>query len=106
MILIYCALTLFGTYLIYTDVEDSGCDPTGVVPGNEECESSGRTVLGAMLGIAFAGQGVSQISSALGAFASARVATFEALKAIKRTRGAKGKTIYSDEANEANPKAT
>jgi ATP-binding cassette subfamily B (MDR/TAP) protein 1 len=52
----YFVLTLFGSYLIYRQVRTDGCDPSGAVPNNGDCTSTGADVFGAMLGIAFAAQ--------------------------------------------------
>ena len=48
--MLYCVLTLYGSSLLYKDVEDDGCDPSDGVAGNETCQSSGPDVFGAMLG--------------------------------------------------------
>jgi ATP-binding cassette subfamily B (MDR/TAP) protein 1 len=60
-LLLYCILTLYGTALLYRDVEETGCDPSGAIMTNTTCETSGSDVFGAMLGVAFAAQGVSQV---------------------------------------------
>jgi hypothetical protein len=43
-------LTGFGSWLLYSNVEDDGCDPSGSVEGNRSCPSTGADVFGAMLG--------------------------------------------------------
>ena len=48
--LLYCVLTLYGTSLLYNDVESTGCDPSSGVASNDTCQSSGPDVFGAMLG--------------------------------------------------------
>ena len=48
--ILYCILVLYGTSLLYKDIEKTGCDPSGGVTGNETCSSSGSEVFGAMLG--------------------------------------------------------
>jgi hypothetical protein len=48
--MLYCVLTLYGSSLLYRDVEDDGCDPSGGVAGNVTCQSSGQDVFGAMMG--------------------------------------------------------
>lgn len=48
--LLYCVLTLYGTALLYRDVEDDGCDSSGGVSGNDTCPNTGSEVFGAMLG--------------------------------------------------------
>jgi ATP-binding cassette, subfamily B (MDR/TAP), member 1 len=50
-LLLYCILALYGTALLYKDVEDSGCDPSGIVTDNDTCTSNGADVFGAMLGM-------------------------------------------------------
>jgi hypothetical protein len=77
-------------------VEDTGCDPSAGVTDNETCESSGPDVFGAMLGVAFAAQGMSQVGNFLETFTGARVAAHTALAAINRKRGAPKEIIYRD----------
>jgi ATP-binding cassette, subfamily B (MDR/TAP), member 1 len=93
---LYAVLALYGTALLYKDIEDTGCDPTTAVPGNQACDSSGPDVFGAMLGVAFAGQGISQVGNFLETFAAARVAVHGAMKAINRKKGAPEEKIYAD----------
>ena len=100
-LLLYAVLTLYGTALIYRDIRDTGCDPSDAVPGNATCDSSGPDVFGAMLGVAFAGQGISQFGNCTEAFTAARVAVFEALAAIQRQPGSDAVTIYRDPKEEA-----
>jgi ATP-binding cassette, subfamily B (MDR/TAP), member 1 len=87
-------LTLYGSSLLYKGIEDTGCDPSGGVKDNETCESSGPDVFGAMLGVAFAAQGISQVGSFLETFSNARTAAHTALQAINRKPGAPAETIY------------
>lgn len=96
-LMLYAILALFGAFLLYRDVADTGCDPSGAVSDNVTCKESGADVFGAMLGIAFSGQGISQVGNFFDAFAAARVATYEALIAIRRTKGAPAETIYKEE---------
>jgi ATP-binding cassette subfamily B (MDR/TAP) protein 1 len=93
-LLLYAILTLYGSSLLYKDVEETGCDPSDGVEGNETCESSGPAVFGAMLGVAFAGQGISQFGNFSEAFTQARIAAYEALHAINRKPGAPEEIIY------------
>lgn len=86
-LLLFGILTLYGTYTIYDEVRKTGCDPTGQYPGNTPCQSTGAAVFAAMLGISFAGQGLSQVADFIEAFAAARTACYPALLAIKRTSG-------------------
>eukprot|EP00978_Attheya_sp_CCMP212_P034494 scaffold144716_cov61-Attheya_sp.AAC.2 len=83
-ILSYLALTLFGAYLLYDAVSDTGCDPSGSVEGADTCSVSGMDVFGALLGISFAGMGIPQVSNALEAFTGARAASYPAIVSMNR----------------------
>ena len=52
-ICLYAVLALYGTALMYREISDNGCDPSGAIPDNQTCESNGADVFGAMLGVAF-----------------------------------------------------
>jgi ABC-type multidrug transport system fused ATPase/permease subunit len=95
-------LTLFGSFLLYSDVLDTGCDPSGSVPTNETCVNDGPGVFGAMLGIAFAAQGVSQFANCATALAAARTAVYEALLAIRRKPGTDSVVIYKEDKSSSN----
>lgn len=43
-------LATFGSFLLYSKIEDTGCDPSASVQDNATCPSSGADVFGAMLG--------------------------------------------------------
>lgn len=98
-ICLYCVLTLYGTYLIYRDVESEGCDPSASGVGTV-CPESGPAVFGAMLGVAFAAQGVSQVGNFFETFTAARVAAYPAMQAMRRKKGAQEEKIYLDEEEE------
>ncbi|KAL7567824.1 hypothetical protein ACA910_000571 [Epithemia clementina (nom. ined.)] len=95
--LLYAALTLYGASLLYKDVEETGCDPSDGVEGNATCDNSGPDVFGSMLGVAFAGQGISQFGNANEAFTAARTAVYDALVAIHRKPGAEQEIIFREE---------
>jgi ATP-binding cassette subfamily B (MDR/TAP) protein 1 len=99
-ICLYAILCLYGTSLLYKDIEDTGCDPSGGVEGNDTCQSSGPDVFGAMLGVAFAAQGVSQVGNFLETFANARVAAHTAFQAINRKPGQPKEIVYADPEDE------
>ena len=40
-ILLYAVLTLYGAYLMYTDVVEYQCDPSGAVDVMDTCRNSG-----------------------------------------------------------------
>ena len=117
-ILLYAVLTLYGAYLMYTDVETNGCDASGAVPVVETCENSGPAVFGAseypasywlcfkldsithlslylilVLGVAFAAQGMSQLANSIEAVGTARAACAQAMLSIDRTLGTGETTV-------------
>eukprot|EP00934_Nitzschia_sp_Nitz4_P006351 Nitzschia sp. Nitz4//scaffold41_size133979//19551//23745//NITZ4_003331-RA/size133979-snap-gene-0.97-mRNA-1//1//CDS//3329551422//6341//frame0 len=94
---LYAVLCLYGTYLLYSDIEDTGCDPSDSVPDNMTCDRKGSDVFGAMLGIAFAAQGAGQIGNFLESFSAAKSTTFQALKAINRKVGSKEEVFYQED---------
>lgn len=96
-ILLYCVLCIFGSYLLYSDIRDTGCDPSDANPTVATCENAGPDVFGAMLGVAFAAQGITQVGSFVECFAAARVSAFQALTSINRKPGAPEETIYHEE---------
>ena len=91
---LYFILTLYGTSILYNEVRGDGCDPSDSVSSNTACDNTGANVFGAMLGIAFAAQGASQFGNFSEAFVEARIAAYEALKAINRKQGAPEEIIY------------
>jgi ATP-binding cassette, subfamily B (MDR/TAP), member 1 len=95
-ICLYAVLALYGTAVLYREIVDNGCDPSGVIVDNMTCESTGADVFGAMLGVAFAAQGISQVGNFLETFAAGRAAVHSALKAINRKPGEPEEIIYHD----------
>jgi len=87
----YVVVTLFGTWLLYDSVVDSGCDPSGTVEDNERCDPSGVDVFGALMGISFGAAILPQISVSMEKFNEAREACFPALKVIHRAKVTAGK---------------
>ena len=83
----YIAVTLYGAFLMYSELRDTGCDPSSAVPGAESCSVIGTEVFGALMGISFGAMGLAQISAAAEAFIGARSATYPALLAINRKVG-------------------
>ena len=84
----YIALTLYGSYLMYDDVKESGCDPSNAVPDAQSCSVVGAEVFGALMGISFGAMGLAQVSAAVEAFTAARAACHPALLCINRKLGA------------------
>lgn len=82
----YIVLTLYGAYLLYSEVEESGCDPSNTLGDyNPACKVVGFEVFGALMGISFGAMGLAQITNAIEAFTAARAACHPALEAINRT---------------------
>lgn len=90
MLATYVIVALYGSFLIYDQVRDSGCDPSGAVTDNEKCDPAGVNIFGALMGITFSAAVVPQISSAFEAFYGARVACYPAMIVIRRTTGSAG----------------
>lgn len=84
MILSYFVVTLFGAFLLYDQVRDGGCDPSGSVNDNETCDPSGLDIFGALLGMTFGATILPQVSATLEALINARVACYPAFEVIHR----------------------
>ena len=95
-LLSYMPVTLYGSYLLYSHVRQTGCDPSGGAIGNEKCVPAAVGVFGALFGITFAGAVLPQVSVALEAFVGARSAAYPALLAMSR------KTAHTDDDDEDN----
>jgi hypothetical protein len=70
-------------------VEEDGCDPTGMIVSNKTCNLSSVNVLAAMLSVAYAAWGLSQMSNALDSIAIARSVCFPAISMMRRSRGSR-----------------
>lgn len=64
----YVVVTLFGTWLLYDNVLNTGCDPSGTVDGNERCDPAGVDVFGALMGVSFGAAVLPQISVSIEKF--------------------------------------
>lgn len=83
-LLTYLPLILYGGYLVYESVRETGCDPSGAVPTNEVCQHSASGVFGAMMGVTFGGAALPQVLAAVDAFSAARAAAYPALVVMNR----------------------
>ena len=90
-ILMYMAITLFGTWMLSKQVRELGCDPSGGMDPRIKCdyfdlpgEVTGKGVLIALLCIAFGGQAMGQIATAIEAFTTARQTCGAGFAVIKR----------------------
>ena len=87
MLLGYIAITLFGMWILYDAVSETGCDPSNAVPNNEPCPTTGMDVFGALMGISFAAMGLPQISGAMESLTSARQAAYPLFVLKRRCNG-------------------
>ena len=67
-LLAYVPVTLYGGYLLYDNVRETGCDPSGAVAGNDTCEPAAVGVFGALFGITIGAAVLPQVSSTIEAF--------------------------------------
>jgi ABC-type multidrug transport system fused ATPase/permease subunit len=93
---LYVVLTLYGSSLLYKEVAQVGCDPSASVVDNEACGDSAPKVFAAMMGVAFAAQGVASFGNCLGMIEDARVAAAQAQQAMQRQPGAASEVIYQE----------
>lgn len=102
-LLAYIPVTLYGGYLLYENVIETGCDPSGASLTNETCEPvSAVGVFGALFGITIGGSVLPQVSVAIEAFTGARSAAYPALEAIYRnTTNDEGKATEREEKSQA-----
>lgn len=84
-ILAYVVVTLFGSWILYDNVRDTGCDPSGTNDAVLTCNPAGVDVFGALFGITIAASVLPQISVAIESFTGARSACFPAIQVIQRT---------------------
>mmetsp|Transcript_20633 Transcript_20633/g.56974 ORF Transcript_20633/g.56974 Transcript_20633/m.56974 type:complete len:1282 (-) Transcript_20633:2036-5881(-) len=85
LIISFLVVTLFGTWLLYDNVQDSGCDPSDTVSGVPTCDPSSIDILGSLFGVFIAASVAPQVSVSVEALAKARIAVYPALCAIERT---------------------
>jgi len=84
----YIPISWYGAYLLYDNVRETGCDPSGAVPTNETCGPSAFNIFGALMGMSFAGAILPQVTGSIESFIGARSACHPALTAIRRTTDA------------------
>lgn len=95
----YIALTLYGSWKLYSQVRSEGCDSSNIMRDyTDVCAITGRQVFGALMGVSIGAMGLSQISGAAEAFNGSRAACHPALLAIERTvEGDAEKEEFRDE---------
>ena len=97
----YLPLTLYGSYLLYSEVGETGCDPSGAIEANESCSITAFQVLGSLLGITFGGAVIPIIIGSVESFVDARSACFPALVALHRKSTREGQSAKSLKRDEA-----
>mmetsp|Transcript_23996 Transcript_23996/g.35489 ORF Transcript_23996/g.35489 Transcript_23996/m.35489 type:complete len:1339 (+) Transcript_23996:92-4108(+) len=104
-LLAYVVLTLFGSFLLYRQIREDGCDPSGAVEGNDACGPSARDVFGSLMGVIFAAMGLPQISIAMEGLNNARSSCYPAIVAINRRKVDVGETfVESNDGGDKNGK--
>ena len=91
-ILLYGIITVFGGWMLVVQIREVGCDPSGnATPARNECnyfmlpeENTGSGILLATLCVAFGGQSMGQIATAIDAFAQARKSAKAGFDVIQR----------------------
>jgi ATP-binding cassette subfamily B (MDR/TAP) protein 1 len=87
MILGYMVIALYGAFLLYDSVRNTGCDASGSVAGKTACDPDGADVVGSLMGITIAAAVLSQVSVGVEAFTDARAACYPAIQVINRKVG-------------------
>ena len=91
-IAMYAGITLFGGWMLWMQVKENNCDPSGAADPRNKCnyfqnlpgEQNGAGIIIALLCISFGGQAFGQISTALEAITAGRKAIKAAVDVIKR----------------------
>jgi ATP-binding cassette subfamily B (MDR/TAP) protein 1 len=78
------AVPLYGGSLLWKQIEESRCDPSGTVTDNASCDPSGMDVFGAMFGIFLAAAVLPQLTTIQESITNARVACYLAQETMNR----------------------
>ena len=91
-IVMYAAITVFGTWMLYTQVIKIGCDPSGAADPRNECnyfnlsqEVTGSGILISLLCVAFGGQSMGQIATVIEVVETARKSIKPGVDVLLRT---------------------
>ena len=91
-IIMYASITVFGTWMLSTQVEKIGCDPSGAADPRNNCdyfnlpeETTGSGILIAMLCVAFGGQAMGQIATVIEVIGTARKSIKSGIDVINRS---------------------
>lgn len=92
----YIIASTFGSYLLYSNIFNTGCDPSATSLENEACQPTSAQVFGALLGVSIAAADLPLVSVAVEAFYGARTACYPAIVAMSRRLD--DQTGHSDDA--------
>lgn len=94
IVFLFMGVVLFGSLVMYREIRENGCSPSG---GEDACSNTGAEIFSCMLGIVFAGEGLSNVGNCLESFTNARLAAAAALRVISRIKGSPAKTFYKQD---------
>ena len=90
-ILMYLVITFFGGWMLSVQISEDGCDPSGGMDPRNKCdkfglpsEANASSIVIAMVCVAFGGQALGQVASAIQAFSVARAAVKSGFDVIRR----------------------
>jgi ATP-binding cassette, subfamily B (MDR/TAP), member 1 len=75
---------LYGGSLLWNQIKDTQCDPSGAITTNETCDPKAMEIFGAMFGIFLSASVLPQLSTILESFTQARVACYLAQETMNR----------------------
>ena len=99
-LLIFLVVALYGSYLLYDQVRDNGCDPSGTANPNNSCDPEGGNIFGALLAIVFAAWGIPQINDALQGLAKSQAACYPAFQVMEKSESSSTKNNNTINNNE------
>ena len=116
-VFLYLVISLFGGWMLVKQIREIGCDPSGAMEERNKCdyfmlpqEASGMGIIIATICVAFGGQSMGQMATAIDAFAVGRKASkagFDVIQRVppidvKSTEGYKDYKVGSDEYSKNN----
>ena len=93
----YASITVFGTWMLLTQVRKVGCDPSGAADPRNKCdyfdlpwEVTGSGILISLLCVAFGGQSMGQVATVVEVYGSAAKSVKSGFDVICRKQGCGG----------------
>ncbi len=111
-VIMYLLISVFGGWMLVKQIREIGCDPSGSAPSRNKCdyfdlpqEVSGMGILITTFCVAFGGQSMGQMATAIDAFATGRKAAKPGFDVIQRVppidvTSSEGYTDYKDSSDE------